>query len=256
MKPVALITGGTRGIGFGIARCLARDGCDLALCGRRDAGTVADQIAHLRTAGAKVFYRQTDVGDTGAHGALIDAVKRYFGRLNVLINNAGAAPRERTDILEAKEESFDELIRTNLRGPYFLTQRVARWLIELRKADGDFRGCIINISSVSATVASIDRGDYCISKTGIAMATKLWAARLGEFDIPVYEVRPGIIKTDMTAAVAAKYDKRFEGGMAIQPRWGTPEDVGAAVSALVRGDFRYSTGSVFMVDGGMTVQRL
>jgi len=256
MKSIVLITGGTRGIGLGIARSLAKGGCDLALCGRRDSNTVTDAIEHLRSSGGRVFYKQADVADIGSHPALIDAVKRYFGRVNVLVNNAGIAPRVRADILEATEESFDEVIKTNLRGPYFLTQRVARWLIDLRKADANFRGCIINVSSISATMASVDRGDYCISKAGLAMATKLWAARLGEFDIPVYEVRPGIIKTDMTAPVTAKYDQRFQEGLAIQPRWGTPDDVGAAVSALVRGDFAYSSGSVFTVDGGLTVQRL
>jgi 3-oxoacyl-[acyl-carrier protein] reductase len=256
MKRVALITGGTRGIGYAIARCLVQEGCDLAVCGLRKANAVADPIANLRTLGARVFYRQADIADVASHGPLLEAVQRYFGQLHVLVNNAGMAPTQRADILEAKEESFDALIRTNLRGPYFFTQRVARWLIELRNADASFRGCVINISSVSAEIASTDRGDYCISKAGIAMATKLWAARLGEYDIPVYEVRPGIIKTDMTAAVTAKYDKLFAAGMAVQPRWGTPENVGAAVAALVRGDFAYSTGAVFMVDGGMTVQRL
>jgi 3-oxoacyl-[acyl-carrier protein] reductase len=256
MKRVALVTGGTRGIGFAIAQCLAREGYDLALCGLRDGKTVAEPIAQLEKLGARVVYRQADVGDTAAHEPLVASVKEHFGWLNVLVNNAGIAPKVRADILEAPEESFDQLLRTNLRGPYFLTQRVARWLVEQRQADAGFQGCMVNISSVSATVASIDRGDYCISKAGVAMATKLWAARLGEFGIPVYEVRPGIIKTDMTSGVAAKYDKLFAEGRAIQARWGAPQEVGAAVAALVRGDFAYSTGSVFTVDGGMTVQRL
>jgi 3-oxoacyl-[acyl-carrier protein] reductase len=256
MKRVALVTGGTRGIGFGIAQSLARENCDLAVCGIRDANAVGEPIARLRSLGAKVFYRQADIANVGSHELLVKAVKQEFGQLNVLVNNAGIAPKQRVDILEATKESFDELIRTNLRGPYFLTQRVARWLAEQRKADAKFRGCVVNISSVSASIASTDRGDYCISKAGVAMATKLWAARLGEFDIPVYEVRPGIIKSDMTAPVAAKYDKLFDGGIAIQPRWGAPEDVGKAVAALVRGDFAYSTGAVFTVDGGMSVERL
>jgi NAD(P)-dependent dehydrogenase (short-subunit alcohol dehydrogenase family) len=181
---------------------------------------------------------------------MLDAVRQQFGRLDVLVNNAGIAPKVRADILEAGEESFDEIIRTNLKGPYFLTQAAARWMIEQKS------GCIINVSSISATVASVNRGDYCISKAGVAMATQLWAARLGEFGINVYEVRPGVIKTDMTAPVTAKYDKLFAEGLAPQRRWGTPEDVGKVVASLARGDFPYSTGAVVMVDGGLTVQRL
>lgn len=183
---------------------------------------------------------------------MLDAIRQKFGRLHVLVNNAGVAPKVRADILDATEESFDYLVQTNLKGPYFLTQAVAKWLIE-QKQPGC---CIVNVSSISATVASVNRGDYCISKAGVAMASQLWAVRLGEFNIPVYEVRPGVIKTDMTSAVTAKYDKLLREGLAIQKRWGTPEDVGKVVAALARGDFPYSTGAVIMVDGGLTVQRL
>jgi NAD(P)-dependent dehydrogenase (short-subunit alcohol dehydrogenase family) len=174
----------------------------------------------------------------------------------VLVNNAGVAPKVRADILDATEESFERLIRINLQGPYFLTQAVARWLIAQKKADPAFQGCIVNISSVSATVASVSRGEYCISKAGVSMATKLWAARLGEFDLPVYEIRPGIIKTDMTATVTAKYDKLIGEGLLLQSRWGLPQDIGRAVAMMVRGDIAYSTGQVILVDGGQTVQRL
>lgn len=239
MKRVALVTGGSRGIGLGIARCLLQEGFEVAICGLRPT------CEHK-----EFFYCQCDVGNREDRARLLQAIRTRFGRLDVLVNNAGIAPRVRADILDATEESFDEIIRTNLKGPYFLTQAVAQWMIEQKS------GCIINISSISATVASINRGDYCISKAGIAMATKLWAARLGEFNIPVYEVRPGVIRTDMTAPVTAKYDKLFAEGLAIQSRWGTPEDVGKVVAALARGDFPYSTGAVIMVDGGLTVQRL
>jgi 3-oxoacyl-[acyl-carrier protein] reductase len=256
MRKVALVTGGARGIGFGIAQCLARDGFDLALCGLREPSAVTDPIARLEALGAQAIYRRMDVAETADHASLLDDVKRRFGALHVLVNNAAMAPRQRADILQATEESFDEVLKTNLRGPYFLTQRVAQYLIEQRMADANFRGCVVNISSISATVASTNRGDYCVAKAGIAMATKLWAARLGEFDIPVYEVRPGIIKTDMTGGVTEKYDKLFAEGVAIQNRWGTPDDVGKAVAALARGDFPYSTGSVLMVDGGLSVQRM
>ncbi len=256
MKKVALITGGTRGIGFGIAQSLARAGCDLVLCGKRAAEAVAVSVAQLQSSDSEVLYVRADIADPIARRALIEATRNHFGRLNLLVNNAGMSPRVRADILDATEKSFDEVLATNLSGPYFLTQTVAKWMIEQRRSGTAFWGCVINISSVSAEVASTNRGEYCISKAGVAMATKLWAARLGEFDIPVYEVRPGIIKTDMTSAVTAKYDGLLSAGLAIQSRWGTPEDVGRAVAALVREDFPYSSGSVFMIDGGMAVPRL
>lgn len=256
MKRVVLITGGTRGIGFGIAQCLAREKLDLALCGVRDQAAVAAEVHGLRTSGADILYVQADVGDAVARRRLVEAVKSRFGRLHVLINNAGVAPQSRADILEATEESLECVLRTNLQGPYFLTQACANWMITQKMSDATFCGCIVNISSISATVASVNRGEYCISKAGISMATQLWAARLGEYDIPVYEVRPGIIKTDMTAGVQAKYDKLLADGLAIQRRWGMPEDVGKAVAALVRGDFPYSTGQIIMVEGGLTVPRV
>ena len=152
--------------------------------------------------------------------------------------------------------SFERLIRINLQGPYFLTQAVANWLIEETRAEREFSGCIVNISSVSAAVASPSRGEYCISKAGVSMATKLWAARLAEYGIPVYEIRPGIIKTEMTAPVQEKYDRLIAGGLVPQARWGLPEDIGKAVAMLVRGDLAYSTGQVLFVDGGQTIQQL
>jgi NAD(P)-dependent dehydrogenase (short-subunit alcohol dehydrogenase family) len=217
---------------------------------------VADALAGLRGLGARVLYCRADVTDPAARRQMLDAIRREFGRLHVLVNNAGVAPKVRADILEATEESFDRLIAINLRGPYFLTQAAANWMIEQQKADAAFRGCIVNISSISATVASVTRGDYCISKAGVSMATKLWAARLGEFDLPVYEIRPGIIRTDMTATVTAKYDKLIAEGLLVQGRWGLPEDIGRAAAALVRGDFAYSTGQVILIDGGLSVPRL
>jgi NAD(P)-dependent dehydrogenase (short-subunit alcohol dehydrogenase family) len=256
MRRVALITGGTRGIGLGIAECLARDGFDLALCGTRPSEDVAALVDGFSAVGAQVLYVQADVSDDAARRRLVDEVKTRFGRLHVLVNNAGVAPSTRADILEATEESFDRVLSINLRGPYFLTQACAKWMIEQKQADAAFRGCIINVSSISATVASVNRGEYCISKAGVSMTTQLWAARLGEFDIPVYEVRPGVIKTDMTAGVEAKYDRLLADGLAVQRRWGTPDDVGKAVASLARGDMPYSTGQVIMVDGGLTVPRL
>ena len=252
-KRVALVTGGTRGIGFGVAQALAREGLSLVVCGTRPESDVRDSIRPL---GEDALYCQCDVGDREARARMLSAVKQRFGRLDVLVNNAGVAPKERRDILEATEESFEWLIRTNLQGPYFLTQSAANWMIEQKRADANFAGCIIKVSSISATVASVNRGEYCLSKAGVSMATQLWAARLGEFGITVYEVRPGVIQTDMTAGVQEKYDKLIADGLLVQPRWGLPADIGKACAALARGDFAYSTGQVIQVDGGLTLPRL
>jgi len=256
MKRVALITGGSRGIGFGIAKHLAENGFDICINGVREETDVTDVLIELRATGADVIYCQGDVSSTGDRKIILQKVKDYFGKLHVLVNNAGVAPKERKDILETTEESFDRLIATNLKSTYFLTQDVANWMIAQKKAGTSFQSCIINISSVSATVASVNRGEYCVSKAGISMVTQLFAVRLGEFDIPVYEVRPGVIYTDMTAGVKEKYDKLIGEGLCVQKRWGYPEDVGKAVSALAVGNFPYSTGQVIMVDGGLTLPRL
>ena len=256
MSKVALVTGGSRGIGLGVAQALARDGFDLGICGVRDEAAAAEAMESLRALGSQVLYVQADVSIRADRERLVSEMKRHFGRLNVLVNNAGVAPSVRADILDASEESFERLIRINLQGPYFLTQAVANWMIEQKQASASFTGCIINVSSISATVASVNRGDYCITKAGVSMATKLFAVRLGEYDLPVYEIRPGIIKTDMTSGVTTKYDKLIGEGLLLQARWGVPADVGRAAAMLARGDLAYSTGQVIMVEGGQTVQRL
>ena len=255
-RRVALITGGSRGIGFGIAIELAKAGFNLAINGVREQKAVQPVLDGLKMFGARVIYAQGSVADSTDRQKIFDTVISEFGHLNVLVNNAGIAPRERKDILEATEDIFDEVLETNLKGPYFLTQLFANHMVQQKKENPDFSGCIINVSSVSATVASVNRGEYCISKAGIAMATKLWAARLGEYGIPVYEIQPGVIKTDMTAGVTEKYDRLFEQGLSIQKRWGTPEDIGKVAAAMATGMLPYSTGQVVLVDGGMTVQRL
>jgi NAD(P)-dependent dehydrogenase (short-subunit alcohol dehydrogenase family) len=255
-RRTALVTGGTRGIGLGVAEALCREGFDLAVAGQREAGEVETTLAGLRRAGADVLYVRADVGEAEGRARLLTATRERFPRLNLLVNNAGIAPRTRTDILLADEESFDRLIRVNLKSAYFLTQAVARWMVEERQKDPTATAAIVNITSISATVASPDRGDYCLSKAALAMATQLFAVRLGPLGIPVYEVRPGVIRTDMTAGVGAKYDRLIEQGLLLQPRWGLPEDVGRAVAALARGDLAYSTGAVIVVDGGLTVRRL
>lgn len=256
MKKVALVTGGSRGIGLGIASHLAKNGFDVAINGVREESSVAEVLKTLRTFGVDVLYCQGDISSTTDRKKMIQKVKDHFHRLDVLVNNAGIAPKERRDILEATEESFDQVLSTNLKGNYFLTQQAANWMIEQKKNDPMFDGCIINVSSISATVASVNRGEYCISKAGISMATQLFAVRLGEFNIPVFEVRPGIIDTDMTSGVKAKYDKLIEDGLTVQKRWGYPDDVGCVVAALAAGSFPYSTGQVIMVDGGLTIPRL
>jgi 3-oxoacyl-[acyl-carrier protein] reductase len=249
---VALVTGGTRGIGLGVALKLAEAGFTLVITGRRAADQVQPVLQQLRQHSDRSIYVQADVASSSDRQQLLQTAEAQLGRLDVLVNNAGIAPRVRADVLEASEESFDELIATNLRGPYFLTQSVAKWMIR-QPTPGQ---SIINISSVSATVASVNRGDYCISKAGIAMATKLWAVRLAEYGIGVYEVRPGIIETDMTEGVKSKYDALIEDGILLQKRWGTPEDVGTAVSMLARGELPYATGGVLVLDGGLTLARL
>ena len=251
-RPIAIVTGGARGIGLGISRALATNGWDLAVVGVRAAADVQPVIDELAAVGGRVHYVQADIGDARQRGQVVPSVTSALGTPSALVNNAGRAPRVRADILEAGEDSFEDLIRTNLQGPYFLTQSVANAMIA---GGGKPRG-IVFISSVSAEMVSVNRGDYCISKAGLSMASKLFAVRLAPHGIPVYEVRPGIVITDMTAVVKEKYDQRISEGLIPDARWGTPEDIGAAVAMLLREEVRYATGSVLHVDGGMTIPRL
>ena len=256
MKYVALITGGSRGIGLGIAHALVKEGYRVAINGVRPIQQVVETLNDLKADGGEVVYCQGDIANPDERIKIVEEIKNQWGDLHVLVNNAGIAPKERKDILEADEKSYDRLMNVNLKGPYFLTQQVANWMIKQKIKNPKNRFTIINISSVSATTASVNRGDYCISKAGISMATKLWAARLGEFDIPVYEVQPGVIRTDMTAGVIEKYDKLIAEGLTIQKRWGNPEDLGKTVVALASGMIPYATGQVIKTDGGMTIQTL
>ncbi len=258
MKHVALVTGGSRGIGLGIATCLAKEGLDLVICGMRPEEQIGETLDTLRTLGVDVLYCRADVGNREMRRKMLQQIRECYGALHVLVNNAGVAPLERHDALETTEESFERLMRINLQGPHFLTQEAANWMIEQQQKKPDFQGCIVNVTSISSTMASTNRAEYCISKAGLSMSTQVWAVRLAEFKIPVFEIQPGIIKTDMTAsaAVTQKYDRLFAGGLALQPRWGKPEDIGKAVAMLVRGDLPYSTGQVVSVDGGMRVERL
>jgi NAD(P)-dependent dehydrogenase (short-subunit alcohol dehydrogenase family) len=248
---VAVVTGGTRGIGLGIARALARDGWRLVVSGVRPAAEVQGVVDELAALGGGAHYCASDVAVAADRTRLVEEAIATFGGIDALVNNAGRAPAVRADVLDASEDSFESLLRTNLQGPYFLTQQVAKHMLARGRAAG-----IVFVTSVSAELASINRGDYCVSKAGLAMAARLFALRLAPAAIPVFEVRPGVIATDMTARVKDVYDQRIADGLVPEGRWGTPEDVGRVVAALLRGDAPYSTGSVVHVDGGLTLGRL
>lgn len=265
-RRIALVTGGTRGIGLGIARALAREGWALVLGGTRPEHEVAGVIEELKAlesdrisgeaSAREVNYVRGDLAERRERAHFVDQVRARFGTVNALVNNAGRAPRVRLDLLDATEESFEEVLRTNLHGPYFLTQALARDQVARRRDDPSFQAAIVFVTSVSAEMASTNRGEYCVSKAGLSMAARLFAARLAGDGVPVYEVRPGIVATDMTAAVRDVYDRRIAEGLIPDGRWGEPDDVGRAVAALVRGDLPYATGTVVHVDGGLTVPRL
>ncbi len=256
MRKVAIITGGTRGIGFGIARSLASHGVDLILNGMRDLDAISPVIDELSNMGVDVRYVQGSVAQHDIRKNIVHTAVEEFGHLNFLINNAGVAPNERNDILDMTEKSYDRVMDINLKGSVFLSQLAAKQMIKTKSEQPESNTAIINISSVSATVVSINRGEYCMSKAGMSMLTQLFAARLGEEGIPVYEIRPGLIKTDMTSTVTDKYDALIEGGLCVTKRWGVPEDIGKVVLTLVKGEFMYSTGQVFMVDGALTMNTL
>lgn len=262
-RPVAIVTGGSRGIGKGIALELARIGYDLAITylGRDQSGNPTETRAletqdEIQSLGARGEAIRADVSDAGKRRMLVDRVKSIFGRCDLLVNNAGVAPSKRLDILEATEESFERVMRINLQGPYFLTQLVANWMIEQQRSFPERTFRIVNVGSVSAYASSPSRGEYCISKAGIGMMTRLYADRLAEYGIGVFEVRPGIIMTDMTSAVRDKYDKMIAEGLTPIRRWGTPEDVASAVGAIAQGKLDFSTGQVIDVDGGFHLRRL
>ncbi|MFW6189237.1 MAG: 3-ketoacyl-ACP reductase [Planctomycetota bacterium] len=260
-SPVALVTGAGRGIGRGIALELAEDGYAVAIndvvADRTDTEQGAFEVRRTildRGGEAEVF--QADVADAEDREQLVEGVADRWGRIDLLVNNAGVAPRERADILEAGRESWDRVLSVNLEGPYFLTQLVARRMIEWQQAGAVETARIVFITSVSAYTSSPERGQYCISKAGLSMAAKLYADRLAEHGIPVIEVRPGIIETPMTATVKEKYDERIAGGLLPMRRWGQPADVARVVSAAGRGDLDYSTGESIEVSGGFGIRRL
>jgi 3-oxoacyl-[acyl-carrier protein] reductase len=258
---VVLVTGAGRGLGRGIALQLAAGGCSVAVNYVRNRQEAEKTVTLCRRAaksrGQEFIPIQADIGSTADRCRLVAEVLRQFGRIDALVNNAGVAPRVRADLAVATEASFDRLISTNLKGPYFLTQAVAAYWLKMKPASrlpGGFK--VIFVTSVSADTASVDRGDYCISKAGLSMAAQLWAVRLAADGIQVVELRPGIMATDMTASVRKKYDKLIAAGLVPQKRWGNAADVGRAARSIIEGHFPFSTGAVIPVDGGLHLRRL
>ena len=253
---IALITGSFRGIGKAIAKKLHAIGYTVIINGVSQSQLPESFISEFSDGNAPIHYVQADVSVSKDRTKLVQLIKK-LSRIDLLVNNAGVAPKERKDLLEATEESFDQVIDTNLKGPYFLTQEVANFMINLQSNELiDYHPKIINIGSISAYTSSVTRGDYCLSKAGVEMMTKLYADRLSEYNIPVFEVRPGIIKTDMTKSVQKKYDTLFSKGITPISRWGTPEDVAKCVSVIAQDYFPYSTSQIFNIDGGFHLKRL
>lgn len=251
--PVAFVTGAGRGIGRAIARALAAKGFRLVANDLASSPDLDATVAGLRQNGAEAVALPGDIADLAGHGRLVDAAWGAFGRIDCLVNNAGISVKTRGDIFDVSPDSFDRLIGTNLRGPFFLTQQVARRMVD---APGAAFRSIITISSMNAEAASPDRAEYCISKIGLSMMSRVYALRLAGEGIHTYEVRPGVIRTDMTAVARERYDRMFAEGFAPVARWGEPDDVGAAVATLASGALAYTTGEVIHVDGGLSVAKL
>jgi 3-oxoacyl-[acyl-carrier protein] reductase len=253
---VALVTGAGRGIGRGIAQALAEHGWTLVINYRSNAQAATETLHLVNQAGARGVAIQADIAEAADRERLVRESLAHFERIDLLVNNAGVAPRQRRDILNLSEAGYDEVMTVNLKGPFFLTQRVAKAMIELMQAGVVQEPKIINIGSLSAYASSPNRAEYCLSKAGIAMMTMLYADRLAEYGINVYEIRPGIIETDMTRVVKDKYDRLIAQGVTPIRRWGRPGDVARAVVAVAEGYLPFSTGEVINVDGGFHLHRL
>lgn len=258
---MVLVTGASRGLGRGIAQGCARAGCSVAVHYAGNQAAARETVALCQSlapdAGQRFIPVQGNLGSTVERQAFFDQTLAQFGRLDALVNNAGMAPRIRADITETGEASYDEVLGVNLKGPFFLSQLAARYWLDhpdQSRLPGGYK--LVFVTSISADTASINRAEYCLSKAGLAMAAQLWAVRLAAHGIQVFEIRPGIMETDMTAGVKAKYDKLIAEGLLPQMRWGKPEDVGLAVEAVLQGHFPYSTGNVISVDGGFHLRRL
>lgn len=254
-RKTALVTGATRGIGFGIVQALLKEGFNVTGVGTRPSDTYPEFSQLLANNPDRLYFVQGNIASEDDRKRIVQSAYDHHGRLDLLVNNAGVAPKVRADLLEQTEESMDRLYDINTKGTFFMAQETAKRMVEQELVDG-LRGTIINVSSVSATVVSTNRADYCISKASISMITQLFASALAGDRIMVYEIQPGIIQSDMTAGVQEKYDALFDGGIALINRWGTPEDIGNAVCVLAEGRLQYTTGQVIYLDGGMTIQQL
>ena len=256
MKKITIITGASRGIGAGIAFALAKAGWSVVINYRGNKQAAENATEKIRKLGRECLLVQADISNNSDRQNLLDQTIQKFGQIDLLINNAGMAPRQRLDILETTEESYDQVMSVNLKGPFFLSQLIANKMLDLIQSKKIKNPRIINIGSISAYVSSPNRGEYCLSKAGIGMMTALFADRLAEFGIGVYEIRPGIIETDMTSSVKQKYDKLIRDGLTPIRRWGKPDDVVKAVVSIAEGNFPFSTGEIINVDGGFHMQRL
>ncbi|MBM3421436.1 MAG: 3-ketoacyl-ACP reductase [Bacteroidetes bacterium] len=256
-RPVAVITGASRGIGRAIATALAREGFDIAAIARTVDSEAMESLApEVNNLGSHFFPIGLDISHTERHAEVISLIQERYGRIDFLVNNAGVAPLHRSDILEMTEESYDMVTGVNLRGPVFFAQKVAREMIWLKGQYPDMRPAMVFITSISASLSSTNRGEYCISKAGLSLATTIFADRLAREGINVYEVRPGITRTDMTARVVEKYDKLIAQGLVPQGRWAMPEDIAKGVASIAGGDWEFSTGMVFEISGGMNIRSL
>ena len=256
-KPVAVITGASRGIGRAIAISLASEGFDVAAVGRTVDSEGMDILGkEVENRNAEFFPIGLDIACTQCQTEVVSNILNRYGRIDLLVNNAGVAPLKRTDLIEMTEESYERVMNINLKGPVFFAQKIAKEMIWLRQQLPDYRPVIVFVSSISATRSSTNRAEYCISKAGLSMAATVFADRLSDEDIRVFEIRPGIIKTDMTAKVKDTYDKLITDGLVPQKRWGYPEDIGKAVASLARGDWDFSTGTIFDISGGLNIPKL
>jgi 3-oxoacyl-[acyl-carrier protein] reductase len=256
-KPVAVVTGASRGIGRSVAIALAAEGYDIAAIARStDSEGMEILAAEVGKTGSQFFPVGLDIACTGCHKEVVKNILDRYGRIDILINNAGVAPLQRNDILEMTEESYDRLMTINLKGPVFFAQKVAREMMWLREHVEGYRPVIVFITSVSAVLTSVNRAEYCVSKAGLSMASSVFADRLSREGILVYEIRPGIIETDMTAKIKDKYDRLILEGLVPQKRWGQPSDISKAVASLARGDWAFSTGTIFEISGGLNIHKL
>jgi NAD(P)-dependent dehydrogenase (short-subunit alcohol dehydrogenase family) len=253
---VALVTGGSRGIGLGIATELAKHGYALAINGVREESTVTAILEQLKTYGQDVIYCQGDISIIEDRQGIINKIKNHYGQLNLLVNNAGVAPKIRKDMLEVDEEGFDYMMNIVQKGTFFMSQLAVKELIASKEKDPNFDACMINITSISARTASTNRVEYCMAKASLSIMSSSFAVKLAEFGIPVYEVQPGVISTDMTAVVKEKYEKMAADGLVLEKRMGTPEDIGKIVAMLATGQLPYCTGQMIAPDGGMGIWRL